>query len=164
MLAVKAGADILLKPSDPTQADRRGAWRRSSAARSRARASTRAARRVLELKARTGVAFSADRRPRRAARRRRLAGASRDSPPTSRARAVTLLRDRDNSLLPGDGDGRAAVVQYMPETELRAGKRLRRRAFARRLPVRAAFKMLAGDVGAAMLDSHRAAGDAARIA
>ena len=36
-------------------------------------------------------------------------------------RAVTLLRDRD-TLLPAMGSGRTVLVQYMPETELRAGR------------------------------------------
>jgi beta-N-acetylhexosaminidase len=74
---------------------------------------------VLELKVRTGVAFEAlvdlD-------ALREVVGS-----PEHRAkaadiatRAITLLRDQ-GSLLPVAGR-RVAVVQYMPETELRAGK------------------------------------------
>ena len=118
VLAVKAGADIILKPSDPTKAIDAvvAAVERGEIARSRIDS---AARRVLELKTRTGVAFKplVDLDALRA-----VVGS-----PEHRAaaddiarRAITLLRD-PNSLLPVSGR-RVAVVQYMPETELRAGK------------------------------------------
>src|SRR5688500_843007 len=118
VLAVKAGSDIILKPSDPTKAIDAvlAAVERGEISRSRIDS---AARRVLELKARTGVAFNpiVDLEA-----LREIVGA-----PAHRAlaadiarRAVTLLRD-NNSLLPAAGQ-RVAVVQYMPETELRAGK------------------------------------------
>ena len=118
VLAVKAGADIILKPSDPTKAIDAvvAAVDRGEIARSRIDS---ASRRVLELKARTGVAFKplAD-----IDALREVVGS-----PEHRAmaadvarRAITLLRDR-SSLLPAAGR-RVAVVQYMPETELRAGK------------------------------------------
>jgi beta-N-acetylhexosaminidase len=75
---------------------------------------------VLELKARTGVAFHPmvplD-------TLREVVGA-----PEHRAlaldiaqRAVTLLRDSAN-LIPVPPGGRTVLVQYMPETELRAGR------------------------------------------
>jgi len=118
VLAVKAGADILLKPSDPTQAIDAvvGAVERGEIPRARIDA---AARRVLELKARSGVAFnrfvSFD-------SLRAVVGA-----PAHRAaaldiarRAVTLLRDR-GTLVPLAPKG-TVVLQYMPETELRAGR------------------------------------------
>src|SRR6478672_5950592 len=119
VLAVKAGADIILKPSDPTKAIDAvvGAVERGDIPRTHIDS---AARHVLELKARTGAAFYplAD------------LDALRDvvGSPEHRAvaadiarRAVTLLRDNDN-LVPLKTPGRALVVQYMPETELRAGR------------------------------------------
>jgi beta-N-acetylhexosaminidase len=118
VLAVKAGADIILKPSDPTKAIDAVLAAVERGEISRARIDS-AARRVLELKARTGVAFApiAD-----LDALREVVGS-----PAHRAlaadiatRAVTLLRDK-GSLLPATGR-RVAVVQYMPETELRAGK------------------------------------------
>jgi beta-N-acetylhexosaminidase len=118
VLAVKAGADIILKPSDPTKAIDAvvAAVERGDVPRAHIDS---AARRVLELKARTGVAFNPlvdlD-------ALREVVGS-----PEHRAvaadiarRAVTLLRDKP-ALLPASGR-RVAVVQYMPETELRAGK------------------------------------------
>ena len=118
VLAVKAGADIILKPSDPTKAIDAvvGAVERGDIPRTHIDS---AARRVLELKARTGVAFYpiAD-----LDALREVVGS-----PDHRAvaadiarRAVTLLRD-NGPLLPVSGR-RVVVVQYMPETELRAGK------------------------------------------
>ena len=118
VLAVKAGADIILKPSDPTKAIDAvvGAVERGDIPRAHIDS---AARHVLELKARTGAAYSplADLDALRA-----VVGS-----PDHRAvaadiarRAVTLLRD-NGPLLPVSGR-RVAVVQYMPETELRAGK------------------------------------------
>jgi beta-N-acetylhexosaminidase len=118
VLAVKAGADIILKPSDPTKAIDAvvGAVERGDIPRTHIDS---AARHVLELKARTGAAFSPltdlD-------ALREVVGS-----PEHRAvaadiarRAVTLLRD-NGPLLPISGR-RVEVVQYMPETELRAGK------------------------------------------
>jgi len=118
VLAVQAGADILLKPSDPTRAIGAvtAAVERGEIARSRIDS---AARHVLELKARTGVAIQpiVD------------LDALRDvvGSPAHRAlaadvagRAVTLLRDRDG-LVPLRG-GHVLVVQYAPETELNAGR------------------------------------------
>jgi beta-N-acetylhexosaminidase len=118
VLAVKAGADILLKPSDPTKAIDAvlAAVERGEITRARIDSSVR---RVLELKARSGVAFhrlvSLD-------TLREVVGA-----PAHRARAndiarraITLLRDNGN-VLPVAGK-RTVVIQYMPETELRAGR------------------------------------------
>ena len=118
VLAVKAGAEIILKPSDPAKAIDAvvAAVERGEIQRSRIDS---AARRVLELKARTGVAF----RPVVDLDALREVVGS----PEHRAvaadisrRAITLLKD-EGSLLPVTGR-RVVVVQYMPETELRAGK------------------------------------------
>jgi beta-N-acetylhexosaminidase len=119
VLAIKAGSDILLKPSDPTRAIDAivAAVERGEIPRARIDS---AARRVLELKARTGVAFH----PMVSLERlREVVGA-----PEHRAlaedvarRAITLLRDRD-SLVPLRAGARIALVEYMPETELRAGR------------------------------------------
>ena len=118
VLAVKAGADIILKPSDPTKAIDAVVAAVERGEISRARIDS-AARRVLELKARTGVAFSPivdlD-------ALREVVGSPehRAKAADIAARAITLLRDKE-SLLPAVGR-RVVVVQYMPETELRAGK------------------------------------------
>jgi beta-N-acetylhexosaminidase len=118
VLAVKAGADIILKPSDPTKAIDAvvAAVERGEIARSRIDS---AARRVLELKARTGAAFN---RYADLDALREVVGSPehRATAADIASRAITLLRDR-NSLLPVAGR-RVMVVQYMPETELRAGK------------------------------------------
>ncbi|MGQ0649217.1 MAG: glycoside hydrolase family 3 protein [Gemmatimonadaceae bacterium] len=118
VLAVKAGADILLKPSDPTKAIDAvlAAMQRGEIAPARIDSSVR---RILELKARSGAAFhrfvSLDTlrdvvgHPAHRARAEDIA-----------RRAITLLRDR-GTVLPLEGK-RTVVVQYVPETELRAGK------------------------------------------
>ncbi len=130
VLAVKAGAEILLKPSDATRAINAvvAAVDRGEISRSRIDS---AARHMLELKARSGVAFA----PQVSLERLREVVGS----PAHRAiaagvarRAITLLRDRDN-LVPLRDLARVAVVQYAPETEIKAG-----RVFAaelRRIPV-----------------------------
>jgi beta-N-acetylhexosaminidase len=119
VLAVKAGADILLKPSDPTRAIDAivAAVERGDIARSRIDS---AARHVLELKARSGVwaapVVSLE-------RLRDVVGA-----PEHRAlaadvarRAITLVRDRDH-LVPMSDTGRTLIVHYAPETEIKAGR------------------------------------------
>jgi beta-N-acetylhexosaminidase len=119
VLAVKAGADILLKPTDPTRAIDAvvAAVERGEIARVRIDS---AARHVLELKARLGLqneaAVSLE-------RLREVVGA-----PAHRAlaadiarRAVTLLRDQ-KTLLPLTDTSRLFVVQYAPETEIKAGR------------------------------------------
>ncbi len=118
ILAVKAGADIILKPGDvPKSIDAVvGAVERGEIPRARIEQSVR---RVLELKARSGVAFQ----------RFTSLDALRDvvGAPAHRAkaldiarRAITLLRDR-GTVLPVS-NRRTLVIQYMPETELRAGR------------------------------------------
>jgi len=120
VLAVKAGDEILLKPSDPTRAINAIVRAVESGEISRARIDS-SARHMLELKARAGLADGA------------LTSLSdlRDvvGSPEHRAtaadvarRAVTLIRDRDNLVPLTSGPGRALVVQYMPETEIRAGR------------------------------------------
>jgi beta-N-acetylhexosaminidase len=118
VLAVKAGADIILKPSDPTKAIDAVLAAVERGEISRARIDS-AARRTLELKVRTGVAFN---RVVDLDAVREVVGSTghRALADDIARRAVTLLRDNP-SLLPITGR-RIAVVQYMPETELRAGK------------------------------------------
>lgn len=119
VLAVLAGADILLKPSDPTRAIDAvvAAVERGEIPRARIDS---AARHVLELKARAGLH---EQRMVDVDALRDVVGA-----PAHRAlaagvaqRAITLLRDRD-SLVPLTPTTRTLVVQYMPETELKAGR------------------------------------------
>ena len=118
ILAVKAGADIILKPSDVPKAIDAvvGAVERGEIPRTRIEQSVR---RVLELKARSGVAFqrftSLD-----ALRDVVGAPAHRTAAQDIARRAITLLRDRPG-VLPVAGR-RSLIIQYMPETELRAGR------------------------------------------
>ena len=120
VLAFKAGADILLKPSDPTMAVDAvvAAVARGEIGMARLDSSVR---RVLALKARSGVAIhryvSLD-------ELREVVGA-----PAHRAmaediarRSITLIRDREKLLPLPVSLQPTIVVQYMPETELRAGK------------------------------------------
>ena len=106
-------------------------------------------RRVLELKARTGVAFhpivplDTLRDVVGAPEHRALAA-------DIAARAVTLLRDRD-SLVPAPTGPRTMLVQYMPETELRAG-RVFSAAVRQGTPKGRVFK-IGPSVAAATLDS-----------
>jgi beta-N-acetylhexosaminidase len=118
VLSVKAGADIILKPGDVRRAVDAvvAAVARGEIPPSRIAESSR---RVLELKARSGVAFQ---RFASLETLREVVGA-----PEHRAaandiarRAITLLRERE-AVLPMAGR-RTLVVQYMPETELRAGR------------------------------------------
>jgi beta-N-acetylhexosaminidase len=119
VLAVQAGSDILLKPGDPTRALDAVVAAVERGEISRARIDS-AVRHLLELKARTGVAF----RPIVSIDSIREIVAT----PEHRAlaasiaqRAITLLRDRDN-VVPIAAGKRLLVVQYMPETEIKAGR------------------------------------------
>lgn len=119
VLAVQAGADILLSPADiPKTIDAVvAAVEQGVIAPERI---DRSARRILELKARTRAALhsivSLD-------SLRRIVGApehwaiARDIA----ARAITLLRD-SAALVPVPRDGRLAVVTYAPELEVVAGR------------------------------------------
>jgi beta-N-acetylhexosaminidase len=118
VLAVQAGADILLKPTDPTRAIDAvvAAVERGEISRSRIDS---AARHILALKARVGLDRS---RYVDLESLRDVVGS-----PAHRAlaadvaqRALTLLRDKD-ALVPMRS-GRALVIQYAPETELKAGR------------------------------------------
>jgi beta-N-acetylhexosaminidase len=119
LLAVQAGADVLLKPSDPSRSVDAlvAAVERGELSRARIDSSVR---RTLELKARTGVALRPI-APLDSLRDVVGAPAHRALAMDIAQRAVTLLRDRD-TLLPAAGGGRVVLVQYMPETELRAGR------------------------------------------
>lgn len=121
VLAVKSGADVLLKPSDPTKAVDALMLAVERGAITRARIDS-SVRRVLELKARTGVAF----RPITPLDTLRDVVGSpehRGIAADIARRAVTLLRDRGNLVTSPRADaGRTVLVQYMPETELRAGR------------------------------------------
>lgn len=119
LLAVKSGADVLLKPSDPSRSVDAlvAAVERGEISRARIDSSVR---RTLELKARTGVALRPI-APLDSLRDVVGAPAHRAMALDIAQRAVTLLRDRD-SLLPVALGGRTVLVQYMPETELRAGR------------------------------------------
>ena len=118
VLAVKAGADIILKPSEVPRAIDAVVRAVESGDISRTRIE-QSVRRVLELKARSGAAFQ----------RFTSLDALRDvvGAPAHRAaaadiaqRAITLLREKPD-VLPIAGR-RTLVAQYMPETELRAGR------------------------------------------
>ncbi|MDB4906445.1 MAG: hypothetical protein JWO05_1229 [Gemmatimonadetes bacterium] len=120
VLAIQAGDDILLKPTDPSRAIAAIVSAVEQGAISRERIDS-AVRKVLELKVRVGAVShpQAD-----LSRLRDVVGS-----PAHRAlsadiaqRALTLLRDRDR-LVPFSG-GRTVLVQYMPETELKAGRAL----------------------------------------
>jgi len=119
VLAVRAGADILLKPTDATRAINAivAAVERGELTRSRIDS---AARHVLELKVRSGAAAS----PIMSLEALREVVGS----PEHRAlaadiarRAVTLLRDRDG-LVPVADTGRTLLIEYAPETEIKAGR------------------------------------------
>ena len=118
VMALLAGADILLKPSDPTRAVNAvvAAVERGEVSAARVDSSVR---RILEYKVRTGAA--AHPHPDLAALRR-VVGAP-DHWVIARAiaqEAVTLLRDRD-TLVPMPA-GPLTVVTYAPEMEIRAGQ------------------------------------------
>jgi beta-N-acetylhexosaminidase len=123
VLAVKAGADILLKPSDPTRAIDAVVAAVEKGEISRARIDS-AVRHILELKARSGAVAA----PMVSLERLREVVGS----PAHRAlsrdiakRAITLIRDRDK-LIPVRGDpGMMLLVEYAPETEIKVGRSCR---------------------------------------
>jgi beta-N-acetylhexosaminidase len=121
VLAIKAGADILLKPTDPTRAIDAvvAAVERGEIARSRIDSSVR---HVLGRKVRSGVSanrfvsLEALREVVGSAAHRRLAA-------DIAQRSITLLRDRDNLVpMAANDTGSLLVVRYAPETELKAGR------------------------------------------
>ena len=122
VLAVKAGADVLLKPGDPTAAVNAVLAAVEGGEISRARIDS-SVRRVLEVKARTGVAV----RPMVSLEHLREVVHSPEHLALATdvaRRALTLLRDRDQlvPVMPDPARGRTVLVQYMPPSELRAGR------------------------------------------
>jgi beta-N-acetylhexosaminidase len=119
VLAIKAGADILLKPTDATRAIDAvlAAVERGEISRSRIDS---AARRILELKARAGLDRGAEVS---LTHLRDVVGSPEHHAIAADVanRAITLLRNDDN-LVPLKAAGNALLVQYMPETEIRAGR------------------------------------------
>ena len=119
VLAVKAGVDVLLMPRDARRTVNAVV---AAVERGEIAASTiqQSARRILELKARTGVAFApiTD-----LERLRTIVGRPehREIANDIAGRAITLVKDSAN--LAPFNSGRVVVVQYMPETELKAGRR-----------------------------------------
>lgn len=118
VLAVKSGIDMLLDPTDPHGAIDAivSAVEQEMIPSARIDA---AVRRILELKARTGVAahrfVSLD-------TVRRVVGSPghRSLAMDIARRSVTLLRDHD-CLVCGPSSARTLLVNYLPDTELRAG-------------------------------------------
>ena len=161
VLAVQAGAEILLKPSDATRAITAVVAAVDRGELSRARIDS-AARHMLELKARSAVAFA----PTVSLERLREVVGS----PAHRAiaagvarRAITLLRDRDN-LVPIRAS-RVAVVQYAPETEIKAGRAIlaelrRSPTLSARGAIVQAGKILPTATPDALAAAERAIGDA----
>ena len=123
VLAVKAGADILLKPSDPTRAINAVVAAVEKGEITRARIDS-AVRHILELKARSGVVAT----PVVSLERLREIVGSPEHRALSRdiaKRAITLVRDRDD-LIPVRGDpGTMLLVEYAPETEIKVGRSCR---------------------------------------
>ena len=158
VLAVKAGADIILKPGDVPRAIDAvvKAVESGDIPRNRVEQSVR---RVLELKARSGVAFQ----------RFTSLDALRDvvGAPAHRAaatdiaqRAITLLRDRGGAL--PIAARRSLIVQYMPETELRAGRTFA--AVVRAAAPNARIVKIGPAASPGLLDSlQRMADDAERV-
>ncbi|MEJ7810477.1 MAG: glycoside hydrolase family 3 N-terminal domain-containing protein [Gemmatimonadaceae bacterium] len=148
VLAVQAGADILLKPTDiPRAIDAVvAAVERGEISPERIE---RSVRKTLETKARLGLA---ERRPVDLARLREVVGAPEHWAVAREiaARAVTLLRD-SASLVPVARSAPMAVITYAPEAELTAG-----RAFAseiRALAPGTRVWRIAPHTGTAELDS-----------
>ena len=119
VLAVQAGADILLMPSDVTRAIDAvvAAVERGELTEERI---TQSARRILELKARTDAALDpiVD-----LEELRTIVGAPEHwrTADEIAMRAVTLIRDRD-SLVPLPRDSTLLLVTYAPEREMDAGR------------------------------------------
>jgi beta-N-acetylhexosaminidase len=118
VLAIKAGADILLKPTDATRAIDAVVAAVERGEITRARIDS-AARRILELKARAGLMNGAQVS---LTSLREVVGSPEHHAIAADVakRAITLLRD--DGAVPLKGTGSALVVQYMPETEIRAGR------------------------------------------
>jgi beta-N-acetylhexosaminidase len=159
VLAVQAGADVLLKPGDIPGAIAAvvGAVERGEISSERIERSTR---RTLEMKARLGLHRD---RLVDLQRLRRVVGAPAHLA-TARGiaeRAVTLLRDRSD-LLPIPATARVVLVSYAPELEVTAGRALL--AELRRLVPKTTSVRITPRTGGAELDSlARAIAGAERI-
>jgi len=123
VLAVKAGADILLKPSDPTRAINAVVAAVEKGEITRARIDS-AVRHILELKVRSGAVAA----PISSLENIREIVGSPENRALSRdiaKRAITLIRDREG-LIPLRGDpGMMLLVEYAPETEIKVGRSCR---------------------------------------
>lgn len=148
VLAVKAGADVLLKPNDIAAAIRAvvAAVESGGIPADRIAAS---ARRTLEMKARLGLH---DNRYVDLGRLRHVVGAPEHLEVAEgiAERAMTLVRDKSN-LVPVARDGRVAVVTYAPELEVLAGRTFL--AELRRLVPKATGVRISPRTGQAELDS-----------
>ncbi len=149
VMAVQAGADILLKPNDITRTINAvvGAVEQGTISAARIDASVR---HILRLKARAGLA--------------RTRFVSLDSVHTVvnsaahkaiadsvASRAITLLRDSAHAL-PIAAEKRVAIIQYAPETELKAGRAFAREFARHHRGARVAGRVTPG-MSAASLDS-----------
>lgn len=164
VLAVKAGADILLKPTDPTRAIDAVVAAIERGEITRARIDS-AVRHILELKVRSGLASS---RLVSLERVREVVGshAHRALAADIARRSLTLLRDRGDAIPLASGDtGSMLVVRYAPETELKAGRAFEAAIRAARPNRRGMdFARLAPGATRDLLDSlDRAAGRAGTV-
>jgi beta-N-acetylhexosaminidase len=157
VMAVQAGADILLKPSDITRSINAvvAAVEQGAIAPARIDASVR---HILRLKARVGLArsrlVSLDAVHDAVATRAHLAIAD-----SVASRAITLLRDQAGTL-PITRPARVAIVQFAPESELKAGRAFARE-FARQHPGARVVGRVTPGMSAQSLDSiARAAANA----
>ena len=162
--SIQAGTDILLRPGDDvTRAINAVLAAVNSGVLSQERIDA-SVRRLLWGKARAGLA---SRRQVDVERVRDVVGI-REHRALSQdvaQRAVTLLRDSARAV-PVAGGARVAIVQYMPETELRAGRALARELARLRPGSRVVGKIspATGSAQLAALDSTLGAADAVVIA
>ena len=149
VLAVQAGADILLKPSDITRSITAVVAAVEQGVITPARIDT-SVRHILWLKARAGLArsrFVALDSVHNAVNTR----AHRAVADSVAARAITLLRD-SAGMVPVAGTARVAIVQFAPETEFKAGRAFARE-FARLHPGARVVGRVTPGMSAASLDS-----------
>ena len=148
VLAVKAGADVLLKPNDIGAAIRAVVAAVESGGITADRI-TASARRTLEMKARLGLHVT---RYVDLDRLRHVVGAPEHLEVAGgiAERAITLVRDKGN-LVPVAREGRVAVVTYAPELEVLAGRTFL--AELRRLVPGATGVRISPRTGQAELDS-----------
>jgi beta-N-acetylhexosaminidase len=148
--AINAGSDILLRPGDDVTRAITGvvsAVERGAIPRERIDQSVR---RILWMKARLGLITNREvslERIRDVVATR----AHRELAQSVAQRAITLLRD-SSRIIPMPARGRIALVQYMPETELKAGRALAAEVSRLRPGSRAAGRILP-NAAQAQLDS-----------